>query len=529
MRKLLLINPFNSGMSELLLTKHNKESVSVRYGILSIASYVKENMKDNVSIKIIDYTISKYSFSSKEEYYSHLKSYINDFKPDIIGISAMFNFLLDTVKDIAKVCKSCDIKPLVFAGGPCAMAYYEEILNDGYVDGISFFEGEIPILRLCESEDFYQELYLGKSWQTLDKLQRNYNPLPEMIVNLDEIPPLHFDLLEDISEYTHIESLFTLLDVSGVSLPIHTSRGCPFNCIFCASHFVHGKKMRKMSAKRVISDVELMVNKYGLTHLEICDDQFLLDKPRAKEILMGLQKFNLKVSAPSGVSAFALDEEVVYLMKQAGFSSISLALESGCQHTLNRIIDKPVDLSLLDTILSWFKLYDIRVHASVVNGFPGETKENRLESIQFLRNSKIDWYNVFCATPLKGSRLYDICIEKGYLTDNFKAESGFHAASISTEDFTPAEITRESYLMNLDLNFINNYNLRSGNYQLAHDYFDYVAKKFPFHAFARYCLAKSLEGMCCDYQLIDKEMSEFKRIISSDKEWESYSKYFNII
>ena len=528
MKKLLLINPFNMDMSEYMKKKHNKEGRTIRYGLLSIASYVKEKMGDEIEIKLLDCTSREFDGYSILEHQEYLRKCIREFSPDVIGISSMFNFLLNSTIELLKLCKEEKEDAFVYAGGPCAMAYAEKILKESNCDAISFFEGEKSTLDLCKKDDVFMAAEEGVSWQTLKKIETGFIPMPDMLDDLDEIPTLKFELVDDLEQYMYADSLYNIENVRYRSLPIHTSRGCPFNCVFCASHFVHGKKMRKMSAKRVIADVKYMVEKYNINHLEICDDQFLIDKERAKEILKGIAPFNLKVEAPSGVSAFMIDDEIAGLMKTAGFETVALAVESGCEYTIKNIIDKPVDLKKINNIVDALKRHSLRVHAFIVMGFPGETAEHREESREFLRKSAFDWFSVVCAMPIKGSRLYNICVEKGYITENFETKDGFHKSSLTTETFTAAEITEEAYLTNLELNFINNYNMRNGNYKLAMEYFEYVVRKFDFHAIAHYCLAKCYKELG-DIERAKAEHNKFKEIIETDAEWRGYAEHFGLL
>ena len=528
MKKLLLLNPFNSGMSDYLKKEHNKESPSIKYGLLSIGTYVKYKSEGQVDVKIIDYMSNEFNGFLIENYEKHLEKTIKEFAPDYIGVSGMFNFLLESVSFLGKTCKKYS-NAQVFAGGPCAMTYAKELLENEYFDAVSCFEGEIPILRLCMSDNTQEEFENGISWQTKGKLKRNYLPRPEYICDLDEIPTLDFSLLNNLSQYMGAGTISDRVENKYVSLPIHTSRGCPFNCVFCASHFVHGKKMRMMSAERVIADVTEYVKKYNIDHLEICDDQFLIDQERAKKILKGLAPLNLEVTTESGVSIFAINEEIAVLMKRAGINTTSLALESGCEYTLRKIIDKPVELKNVKEAVACLKRNGVKVHLLIVIGFPGENKQLREESMDFLRNINVDWFSVLCATPIKGSRLHDICVENNYIDEATIMRDGYHKSIINTEDFTADEITEEAYLMNLELNFVNNYNLKSCNYETAFSYFSYVAQKFPFHAFAHYYLAKAMMGLKYSKEEIEKEEAKFKEIISKDEKWYGYAKYFNLI
>lgn len=526
MKKILFLIPPNDGMSE-YMTTHHKDIPTIHYGILSIASYVKDQLGDRLDVRISNYnTIPFYGFS-RNDYLDYLASEIRDYQPDFIGISGMFNFLVDMMDLLIRTIKDHFPECFVFCGGPCGMAYAEKFLLESGADAISNYEGEIPILRLLKADNPWEELDNGKSWLTAKKLQDGFSPEPEYLVDLDEIPPLHFDLLGDLSQYTDVSSVMDLDEKDYLSLPIHTTRGCPFNCIFCASSYVHGKKVRRMSSERVISDVKRMVEEYHINRLEICDDQFLInDRNRIKQILRELSKFNLDITASSGLSIIGIDDEIAYLLKAAGMHSVSLALESGSEYILKQVIEKPVVLSTVTSVVSKLKENGILVHALIVIGFPGEKEEHREETRRFLETSGFDWCSIVCATPIKGSRLYDLCVENHYIEEDVRVESGFYCSVIRTEDFTPEEITRKAYLLNLYLNFIHNYNYENGNYEIAYKYFRYVTNKFPFHAIAFYMLAKTERKLeIPDWR---QHMDKFKEL-SSLGEWKEYAQYFHLI
>lgn len=523
MKKILFLIPPNDGMSE-YMTTHHKNLPAIHYGILSIASYVKDKLEDAVDVRILNYNTIQFHDFTGEDYLTHLEREIIEFKPDFIGISGMFNFLVDIVDLLIRTIKGKFPECLVFCGGPCGMAYAGKFLLESGADAISNYEGEIPILRLLSEDNPWEEFKTGKSWLTVEKLNENFQPEPEYLVDLDEIPPLHFDLLGDLKQYTEVSSIMDLEEKQYLSLPIHTTRGCPFNCVFCASSYVHGKRVRRMSPERVISDVKRMVEEYHINRLEICDDQFLInDQNRVKQILRGLSEFGVDMTASSGLSIIGIDDEVAYLLKKAGMHAVSLALESGSEYILKKIIDKPVVLPTVKSVVSKLKQNGILVHAFIVIGFPGEKEEHRQESLKFLETSGIDWYSVVCATPIKGSRLYDLCVEKHYIEEDVRAESGFYCSVIKTEDFSPEEITKKAYLLNLHLNFIHNHNYESGNYEIAYKYFRYVTNKFPFHATAFYMLAKTERKLGMpEWKCHMEEFAE----LSKTGEWREYAEYF---
>jgi anaerobic magnesium-protoporphyrin IX monomethyl ester cyclase len=97
------------------------------------------------------------------------------------------------------------------------------------------------------------------------------------------------------------------------------------------------------------------------------------------------------------------------------------------------------------------------------------------------------------AQPIVGSRLYDMCKSKGYLVRDIQDYST--KGNISTPEFSAEHIEEQAYLMNIDANFIHNYNMKNGNYKKAATYFRHVLSHYPDHAIAHYCLAKAIVKM----------------------------------
>lgn len=310
-------------------------------------------------------------------------------------------------------------------------------------------------------------------------------------------------------------------------MSLMTSRGCPFKCCFCASHSVHGRKIRLMSAQRVMHDMDILIKKYDVNTILIEDDHFLIDRERALVILKGLKERNINIEFTNGLAVYAIDEEIAAALKEAGVKMVTLAVESGSDYVLEKIIHKPLNLSIVTKVVSLLRKVDIYIRAFFIVGFPGETEEHRKQTVDFIRNTGFNWVGIMIATPIAGSELYKICIEKNYLVSNNIEDFHFGKGNIKTNDFTPEYIESVRYLMNLDLNFINNYDLRHGNYETALIGFNDVIKRVPDHAFAYYCSALCYEKM----GNVDKQkycMQMFRDIIDKDEKWRNYCKHFKV-
>ena len=500
------------------------------YGVLSIMTYINRYKTSNIDLSLLDLNIAPWTTYTDEEIEINIKSLISTSLPSVVGLSIMYNHVYPYIEKIGRIVKSINSEIIVIAGGPCVTAYYKEILYGcPSIDAICYSEGEIPVLQLLEAEDMHSILETHISFLTKNGLLAGKIPNFLFVEDLDDIPLVDFGLI-NLSDYVN---RFTIMRVNEVlnefCLPITTTRGCPYNCVFCTAGGLSGKKVRKASAKKIIADVKEMKVKYGLNTLSIEDDQALFDKDRAKEMLRGLADLDIALFITSGFTLSLIDDEMFGLFKQAGLQQAVLPIESGCEYVLHKIIDKPIKLEMVSYVVNGLKEQGILCHANIIIGFPGENEEHLQETLSFLKNSDIDWCYFFCATALKGSRLYEECVNSGYINIDEKNIDGYCVSHINTPDFTAEEITKKAYIMNLELNFVNNNRFSKGDYKTAILYFEHVANKYPDHALANYYLAKCYEHIPSGQDKVKLYLDKFKQIIEVSNEQRGYASHFKLV
>ena len=117
-------------------------------------------------------------------------------------------------------------------------------------------------------------------------------------------------------------------------------------------------------------------------------------------------------------------------------------------------------------------------------------------------------------------------------TVSFKKEDLKNAdlrhAIIHTDTLDPEYITKRSYMMNLELNFVDNYRMRKGDYKAAAVWFEGVIKKYPLQAFAHYYLAKAYEGMNEHEERVEIHKKKFEEIVASNSQWKQFALHFNL-
>lgn len=491
MNILFIIPPFGPIENYIPKTPGQKKTVlTIPYGILSIISYVNQKKLHNIRVfdcnKIILENLDR---TDLEDFLSSaIKAEVLSFKPDIVGISALFNTSFSYVK-FAEEIKSYHKTYMVIGGGLATNMYGK--LFDEYpaIDAVCYGEGEIPFARLLETDLSVDASSLSPAWVTKESISKNIMPQYDFVQNLDDIPLIELDYI-DYKKYNCRSYVVKDNTEEKVEISIHTSRGCPFNCVFCANSKLHGKQIRAMSVRRVIETIQHYKDRYGLTLLMVEDDHFLHNKRRALEVLQYIADNQISVEFPNGLSVYQIDENIASALKCADVGLVTLAIESGSDYVLKEVIDKPLNKAMITRAIHNLQQHDIKIHAFIVIGIPGELDEHREETIDLLLQLGVDWAYIFIATPIVGSRLYQICEDNGYLTDAGFDNHVVTKGNIKAPGIDPKKIEDYSYYMHVVINFLGNSNIKKGQYKRAEEYFLRVIASYPREAIAHFMLAK---------------------------------------
>ena len=119
----------------------------------------------------------------------------------------------------------------------------------------------------------------------------------------------------------------------GPYLPLITSRGCPYNCSFCATPRLSGRRWRGQWPEAVVAEVKFLRDEYGVSDFHIQDDNFTTSKERVEKICAGLEKLSQPFSfcLPSAVKIKEVTPELIGKMKRAGLRYIAFSPESGSE------------------------------------------------------------------------------------------------------------------------------------------------------------------------------------------------------
>jgi len=529
-------------------------------GIISLSAYLKKHIKINVNTLDFNVLLNKADSFNYETYTDYFQSEIEKYKnqtktlPDYVGISALFTSSHQSIIDLANLSKRIYPEARCIVGGNYPTAAYGKLLNEcDSIDAICYGEGEKPLLELLTAPIFEDYIAASKQWIDKKKLKNPMRTLEHnFIVDLDEIPPYDYDCVDvdgyrinpNSSRYKVTERYTlskgddhteageeTIGSVQSIgqitySMPIMTSRGCPFKCTFCASHVAHGRDMRYHSLERVVHDIKRLIQKYGIDGVVIQDDHFMGGKRRPYEIVKAIGEMNLGMYFQNALAIYALDLPFLQLLKESGVNQLVLPLESGSSRVLKNLMKKPLRLSVVPRVLNDCREAGIFTDVNIIIGMPGETKQDINESREFLKSIYADWFRIFSAMPIEGSEMYERCNAEGLFRDD-SLNANYKRPVINTGDMSPEEISEFAYLMNIELNFVYNSNIRLGRYEIALKSFENVLRVKPDHAIAHFFIAHCLNQLGL-YPEADSAYAEFEKFLTLDPFWEKYVSMFGL-
>ncbi|MDD5634304.1 MAG: radical SAM protein, partial [Candidatus Omnitrophica bacterium] len=205
---------------------------------------------------------------------------------------------------------------------------------------------------------------------------------------------------------------------------IFATRGCPYTCFFCASHKIWSRKVRFRSPCNVVAEINSIRAK-GLSSVVFEDDTFGVNKEYLNALCGEIRKGSPGVKWACEIHVNLVNDETIQLMKQAGCYAIKLGIESGNNDILKRI-RKNITIENALKACRIIKKHGIELHVFYMIGFPEETEETLLDTINAIKSTKCDRviYSIF--TPYPGTEAFDICKAKGLIKDDFDVSLYYH-------------------------------------------------------------------------------------------------------
>lgn len=380
-----------------------------------------------------------------------------DLSQTVVGFSATTDVIEDAIElcDWIKAALSPDIYCMI--GGIHATVMPQETLSGSKFDCLVQGEGEATVLEILGrfSNGSKAPFGIAGTWEPGAAGEIRQGPSRPLLQNLDDLPFPAFDLV-DFSLWkggirtggVHCQRVATLL----------TSRGCPYQCVFCGSKSMWARKIRAHSIPYCVELMEELIERYHLDGFSFLDDELVTDRKRILALCAEIRRRGLhrKIRWEAHSTATSANEEVFRAMKEAGCVNVRIGIESGSEKILRFL--KKGQATVTKNYLAVRSARDagLSVFGSFILGSPEETVDDVLETINFIRDSGLNSCAVFVAVPYPGTELFTICQEKGYFRPglsykDYVVEGPKAAAIIRNETFTSEQLDAIQRFINIQV------------------------------------------------------------------------------
>lgn len=338
-----------------------------------------------------------FNMCSDQEYWWELWKKLIDFGPDFISITM---FSVNRVMGFTCIERIHSLYPngKIVVGGHHASALPEQLIQKYPFIQVVVGEGEIALLDIVEGRE------TGKI------VQRS------LIQDLDSLPfPDH--------------KYFFDAEPGRKNATMVTSRGCPFHCSFCSLPSVSHRKYRKRSVQNVFDEIKwLKDNLPQVKNIGLQDDAFMLDNQRVIDLCKMLVENDIHFNFAVSGRVHPVSDELLYWMDKAGMHMVSIGLETGNQHMINRA-NKHITLEQVENYFTLAKKYPKMVITTfLMVGLPGETWDTIKNTVKYINKlQKIKYDYIYDATPTfvyPGTELYQIMKEAGKIDDDYWLTDG---------------------------------------------------------------------------------------------------------
>lgn len=386
-----------------------------------------------------------------------LEKELRGFAPHIVGVTNPFTSFIEDALRTARQIKQIDPEIQVILGGvepslePGNLALLEQ---NAALDVLVRGEGEVTLCDLIAHFDPATRRFFDLAEVAGIVFRGPQGPCPTVrrpfIADLDELPLPAYELLNLEQTYANPFYARNRMRARGARcIPIHTSRGCPYACVFCSVHSQVGKPNRRHSPAYVVRHLQHVMERHGVRHVHFEDDNLTLHGPRAHELFDAITPLGLSWDTPNGLRADTITAELARKMARAGARSVTIAVESGDQEVLDEIVQKNLRLEDVLSAARHLRDADIPTLAFFIIGFPGEGELQVQRTLEFAKRLALDYNTLnllFVATPLPGTPLERQCREHGYFVQPMNNETLLSAIRlnqaplIATPAFTKSDL-----------------------------------------------------------------------------------------
>lgn len=260
-------------------------------------------------------------------------------------------------------------------------------------------EGELTTMELIRNLGDHEVYKTIKGISYRDNASIRHNEIREFIPDINILPYPARHLIQ-LSKYKAL----------GLPINMITSRGCPFECIFCVGSKMVGRRVRYFDTKRVVDEFEMLAG-MGFKQINIVDDLFTSNKNRCINICEEILRRGIRHNWTAFARVDTVNRELLEIMKKAGCTMLCFGIESGVQEILDRV-KKKTTLEKIEKALTLCREIGVVPMASYIMGLPGESPETVKQTMDFAK-STCNSYGFHILAPFPGTEVREKADEYG--------------------------------------------------------------------------------------------------------------------
>lgn len=322
---------------------------------------------------------------------SGFRKYLQNLKPKIVGVTS-YTFNFSVAQKIIEEIKRVEPRITTVMGGVHVSALPEEVLRDTPpLDFVVIGEGEYTFLELCrkvlneEPAEHVRGIALRKDGRFI------VNPPRELIKDINELPLPNRDLLS-----------FKKYPVAIVQ----TSRGCPYNCIFCHINRIYGRKIRFRDPKSVVDECEILIKRFKTEKFFFFGDSFTFKSNWVEEFCDEIANRGLKLIWGCETRVDNVSLPLLKKMRRNGCIEIQYGIDYGDEEVL-KSLGKEISIGCISDAVNWSKKAEIFTGGFFIFNVPGEDERTMESTFKLIQRVPIDAIEVNLLTPYPGTPLWD--------------------------------------------------------------------------------------------------------------------------
>ena len=376
---MLLINPASEKFGG-FLSRYVPIGIPVAVG--SLAGYLRLH---GVKVNVLDEEVIDITPESLAQALEGLE------KPYVIGLSCLTAHVARAYEH-AKMIKRLYPDAVVVTGGLHASAMPEESLAHDAIDAVIKGEGEVALL------EFYRAIRAGKSWHGIGNLlfrengQIHQNPEMPLIPDLDDLPMFPYDL------FTHPRYEMGF---------ITSSRGCPYKCTYCSQRMLTGTSYRYKSAKRIVDELEILIDDCKQKQILFYDDNFSFMTRRVIEVCDQIVERGLHKKCAFSIQTRAdnIPDTIIPHMRKANFVHVGFGMETGSERLAKIIVKGETVADHIDAVKRCQKA-GLETSLFMIFGLPTETAQERNDTFKLVQSLDVQMSKYNNLIPYPGTPLY---------------------------------------------------------------------------------------------------------------------------